>query len=143
MYNVRQVEDIPRIWKTIPPLPIWKDRYTVEILYTQKTSEIRYKGPRISHAVSGIVPSLGYFIKNPDRVREKFNIFLLTPLSLSTLSEVDPLARRWYTVLYSIMLPLDKNTTSFIHIRQIAPIVRWETSLKMLEHYSMFLAIVM
>ena len=56
--------------------------------------DLRYKAPRVSHIVYGLLMSLDFNTEALDGVGDKFNIFLFPNISLTEISEATLVARR-------------------------------------------------
>ena len=53
--NVTAVDDLPQIWRTIAPLSRDRARPAMEAVCRKKSNQMRFRAPRITHAVVAIV----------------------------------------------------------------------------------------
>ena len=90
-----------------------------------KAREMRYKAPRISHIISGLLLSLYLYTEDPERVGDKFNIFLFPEIYLSEISEATIVARRWDTALDSSNLIKFLDTANLLQRQKVTPIIGW------------------
>ena len=74
-----------------------KKRVALEMACQNTVREMRYKAPRIPHIISGLLLSLYLYTEDPERVGDKFNIFLFPEIYLSEISKATIVARRWDT----------------------------------------------
>ena len=116
---------LPKIWKRVAPLQKEKTRVALEMACQNKAREMRYKAPRISHIISGLLLSLYLYTEDPERVGDKFNIFLFPEIYLSEISEATIVARRWDTTLESSNLMKFVDTANLIQIQKVTPIIGW------------------
>ena len=86
----------------------------LDIACQNKARELRYKAPRTSHIVDGLLMSLDFYTEDTDRVGDTVKIFLLPDLSLTEISEATLVARRWDTALDSSILMTFTNTVALL-----------------------------
>ena len=58
--NVRSIDSLPKIWRTLAPPKKEKTREKLEIAFQNKAREIIYKAPRIIHVVAGLILRLSF-----------------------------------------------------------------------------------
>ena len=139
--NIDKIENLPKIWKTIIPLTKEKARMVIEIMCVHKTRELRYKAPRISHAVEVLIINLKFHTEYPDGFGDTVKMFLFPNLSLSEISEASLVARLWDTALDSSIITTYSNTSALIQCHKVAPIVVWDAANSMLGKWAVFLTV--
>ena len=96
---------------------------------------LRYKAPRVTHAVAFLLLGLHSYTEDPDCVNDTVNIFMFTDLSLSSGSEASMVTRRWDTALDTKTLTSYADAAALMKHQRIPPIVGWEAAEKMLEQW--------
>ena len=86
----------------------------LETACLHKAIELRYKAPKISHIVAGLLRRLDLYTEDPDGVGGTVNIFVFPNLSLSTSSKSTLVASMWDTSLDRITLTTSADTTSLL-----------------------------
>ena len=135
--------NIPKICNRFTPLQTLKTRVALEIACQYKAREMCYKTPRISHTMDGILLSLYFYTKYPDRVGYTVNIFLFPCLYQTASSEATLVDKRWDTSLDSISLMTFSDTSALLQIQKISSIIGWEAMVNMLDQREVSLQVVL
>ena len=133
--DVQGPEDLPQIWHTLDPLTKEKARPAFEIACRESARALRYKAPRLTHAVEVLLLGLHFFTEDPDCVNETVNIFQFTDLSLSTGSKISMVTRRWDTALDANTMTSYADAAVMMKQQRIPTIVSWEAAEKILEQW--------
>ena len=139
MWNFSNVCGLPKIWRSVTPLHKSRARACLYISCLQNEGELQYKASRVSHTVEGVFIILSFFTKYSYGVGYTVSIFLLPEISLSARSEASLMVRQWDTALYIRTLDTYMDTTSLFQRQKVAPIIRWEASVSMLDQWAVFL----
>ena len=92
--DVQIPEELPQIWQTLAPLTKERARPAFEIMCRESALALRYKAPRVTHAVEVILLGLHFFTEDPYCVNNTVNIFQFPYLSLSAGSEASMVTQR-------------------------------------------------
>ena len=91
--NVQGPEELPEIWQNLASLTKEKARPAFEIACRESARALRYKSPRVTHAVAVVLLGIHFFTKDPDCANNTVNIFQFPYLSLSVGSEASMVTR--------------------------------------------------
>ena len=97
--NASIAAQLPEIWNPIMLLKKYRDRAAMEAACRRTADGLRFRPPRIPHAVAVMVMDLAFHTKDLDGVGDTLNIFLLLDLSLSARLEAVLLTRKWDAIL--------------------------------------------
>ena len=115
----------------------------LETACLHKAIELRYKAPKISHIVAGLLRRLDLYTEDPDGVGGTVNIFMFTNLSLSASSEATMVSRRWGTAPDSSPLVNFKDIASLLQRKNVDPVIGLEAAVIMLEKWKVFFEVIL
>ena len=96
----------------------------------QSTADgLRFRPPRIPHAIVVMVIVLAFHTKDPDGVGDALNIFLLPDLSPLAGSEAALLTQEWDAILGGGTLTFFINTSLLRGKQKVSPILGWGEAL--------------
>ena len=139
--NMSGLDFLLKIWRNLAPLKK-EAQVALEIACQQKAWDIRYKYPRSSHTVAGMLLILSLHTEEPDEVGKIVHIFLFPYFYLSAQLEYALVVRPWDTILDITTLITYTDTVSLLQYKKVDLIIRWEAAVNMLEQWAVFLTVI-
>ena len=98
----------------------------MEAVFRRTADSLRFRPPRIPHAVAFMVIALAFHTEDPDGVGDALNIFLFPDLSPLEGSEGGFVTRKWDAILGGRTLNSFADTNLVMGNHKVAPIAGWD-----------------
>ena len=121
-------------------MPLNKDRAraAMEAACRRTTDILRFRPPRIPHAVAVMMMALTFHTDDPDGVRGALNIFLFPDLSPSSGWEAALLTWKWDAILGGSTLTSFSDTSLLMGKQKVVPISGWDEASSQLRASDVF-----
>ena len=115
-------------------MPLKKDRAraVIEAAFRRTADGLRFRPPRIPHAVAFMVMALAFHTKEPYWVGDALIVFLFPELTPSEGSEAALLMQNFDAILGGITLTSFADTILLMGNQKVAPIAGWDKALSQL-----------